>query len=309
MTLATRALAPDSGAPQDPKACYDEQGYVVFPKLIPEPVIDRMMSLYRRDILPTKAKFYRQNTNVYDTNRLTEHGHVIQSFLDVHHYKRFPEFRQSALDLYFSPELLQALSLVTGHPRHNLMQSMLFDANAATPPHQDWWYLDTVPNGSLLGAWIALEDIHEDAGRFYVMPGTQHVRLDEPNLPHSEWLARMRDFLDRNPHRVKAPALRKGDVLFWNSRTIHGALETRDRRHSRKSLTAHFMPSTMTFGNLFTSKPWVQYEEHGEHRYFANQPEHSFKAEMVSRLKVAVYDSPRLMKLVRKVQRRSVTDT
>jgi phytanoyl-CoA hydroxylase len=270
--------------------------------------VDNLMSLYQRDILPTKAKFYRQNTNVYDQNRFTPAGHVIQSFLDVHHYKRFPEFRQAALDLYFSPELLQGLSATTGFARHNLMQSMLFDANAATPPHQDWWYLDSVPNGHLLGAWIALEDIHEDAGRFYVMPGTHRVAMHEANMPHSDWLARMRDFMVRNRDAVRAPALRKGDVLFWNSRTIHGALETQDLAYSRKSLTAHFMPADMTFGNLFTSKPWIQYEQYGEHRYFANQPEHSLKAELVSKLKVAVYDSPRLMRLVRKVQRRAVAD-
>ena len=161
---------------------------------------------------------------------------------------------------------------------------------------------------SLLGAWIALEDIDERAGRFYVMPGTHRVRLDEPNLKHSDWLVRMRQFMDEHPDQVKAPALKKGDVLFWNSRTIHGALETQDQRFSRKSLTAHFMPSTMTFGNLFTAKPWIQYEQVGPHRYFANQPEHSLKAEMVSKFKVAVYDSPRLMRLVRKFQRRSVAD-
>lgn len=303
MNMAARQIAPD-----DHQAYYEENGYVVVPGLVPHHLIDKLMALYQRDILHTKAKFYRQNTNVYDRNRMTPAGHVIQSFLDVHHYKRFPEFRQAALDLYFSPELLQGLSSTTGHARHNLMQSMLFDANAATPPHQDWWYLDSVPNGQLLGAWIALEDIHEDAGRFYVMPGTHRVTMHEANMPHSEWLGRMRDFMERNKDQVRAPALKKGDVLFWNSRTIHGALDTRDERYSRKSLTAHFMPAQMTFGNLFTSKPWVQYERHGEHQYFANQPEHSLKAEMVSRLKVAVYDSPRLMRLVRKVQRRSVAD-
>jgi phytanoyl-CoA hydroxylase len=303
MSVAARAYAPD-----DYRSYYEENGYVVLPGLIPARLVDQLMALYRRDILESKTKFYRQNSDVYDLNRCTSHGHVIQSFLDIHNYKRFPEFRQAALDLYFSPELLQGLSEVTGHPKHNLMQSMMFDANAATPPHQDWWYLDTVPSGQLLGAWIALEDIHEDAGRFYVMPGTQNVKMHEDNLPHSEWLVRMRRFVDRHPEKMQAPALKKGDVLFWNSRTIHGALDTRDLRHSRKSLTAHFMPSTMTFGNLFTSKPWVQYERYGEHQYFANQPEHSLKAELVSKLKVAVYDSPRLMRLVRKFQSRSVAD-
>jgi phytanoyl-CoA hydroxylase len=303
MNAAAQALAHE-----EPRHYYDQNGYVIFPGQIAPHLIDRFLSLYKRDIFETKTKFYRQNTNVYDTNRYTSHGHVIQSFLDVHNYQRFPEFRQAALDIFFSPALLDALTQTTGSAKHNLMQSMLFDANAATPPHQDWWYLDTVPNGHLMGIWIALEDIHEDAGRFYVLPGSQHIHLHEANLPHSEWLQRMRAFLDAHPEQLHAPALKKGDVLIWNSRTIHGSLATKDERHSRKSLTAHFMPSTMTFGNLFTAKPWIEYQRHGEHLYFANQPEHSLKAELVSKLKVAVYDSPRLMRLARKFQRRSVAD-
>lgn len=303
MNVAVRELAQDSY-----HQYYQENGYVVVPGLIHQEHIDQLMFFYERDILKSKAKFYRQNTNVYDLNRYTSAGHVIQSFLDVHHYKRFPEFRQAALDLYFSDSMKAGLSAVTGYGKHNLMQSMLFDANAATPPHQDWWYLDSVPNGKLLGAWIALEDIHEDAGRFYVMPGTQNVCLHEANLPHSEWLVRLRKYMNEHADNISAPALKRGDVLFWNSRTIHGALETRDQKYSRKSLTAHFMPADMTFGNLFTSKPWIQYENVGDNLYFANQPEHSLKAELVSKLKVAVYDSPRLMKLARKFQKRSVAD-
>ena len=287
---------------------FEDHGYVVMPGLLPSNLIDKVLSLYRRDILRSKTKFYRQSTSFYERNRLTNYGHVTQSFLDIHNYKRFPEFREAALSLYFSKELLKGLSDVTGHERHNLMQSMLFDANVATIPHQDWWYLDTFPNGHLLAAWIALEDIEEDAGRFYVMPNTQDVVMHEPNLPHSVWLERMRDFTDKNPHRVHAPALKKGDVLFWNSRTIHGSLETRDQKYSRKSLTGHFMPSDMTYGNLFTAKPWVRYEKYGEHNYFANQPEYSVKAELISKVKVALYDSPRLMRLVRKFQRSSVAD-
>ncbi|RZL11232.1 MAG: hypothetical protein EOP40_03530 [Rubrivivax sp.] len=308
--MSAHAMVADSTAFSSSSAAahdyYLEHGYVVMDQVVPHAHIDRLMKLYQGQILHSKAKFYRQNTNVYDANRMTPAGHVIQSFLDIHHYKKFPDFRQAALDLYFSDELLGALSNVTGYGKHNLMQSMLFDANATTPPHQDWWYLDSVPNGKLLGAWIALEDIHEDAGRFFVLPGTHHVQMHEANLAHSDWLARMKNFMVSHPDMVKAPALKKGDVLFWNSRTIHGSLPTRDMQYSRKSLTAHFMPSELTFGNLFTAKPWIEYESHGEHRYFANQPEHSFKAEMVTRVKLALYDSPRLLRLARKFQKRSV---
>lgn len=287
---------------------YQENGYVVVEGLLPREKIDALISRYESEIMPSKAKFFRQNTNAYEANRATRAGHVIQSFLDIHNYKRFPEFRQLALDIYFCDELLSALTEVTGSKDHNLMQSMLFDANAATVPHQDWWYLDSVPNGNLLGAWIALEDIQEDAGRFYVMPGSHRVQLHEANMPHSEWLAVVKKFFDDNRDKVRAPALKKGDVLFWNSRTVHGALPTTNPDRSRRSITAHFMPSQMTFGNLFVSKPWINYEDYEGHKYFANQPEHSFKAEWVSRVKLALYDSPRLLKLARKFQKRSVAE-
>lgn len=287
---------------------YQKNGYVVFEGLIPHSKIDEFVRCFENEIVPTKAKFYRQSTNVYDSNRMTVAGHVIQSFLDIHNYKKFPGFRLLALDIFFSKALLSALKEVTGSDQHNLMQSMLFDANAVSPPHQDWWYLDTVPHGNLLGSWIALEDIYEDAGRFYVIPGSHHVKVHKENMPHSKWLGEVKRYFDENRTKVSAPALKKGDVLFWNSRTVHGAFPTSNPARSRRSLTAHFMPSHMTFGNLFTSKPWVTYENYQEHQYFANQPEHSFKADVVSRLKVALYDSPKLLKFARKIQKSSVAD-
>ncbi|MGD0959416.1 MAG: phytanoyl-CoA dioxygenase family protein [Methylomonas sp.] len=287
---------------------YQQHGYALIQGLIPAEKIDALVARFESEIKPSHDKFYRQNTNVYDTNRLNSGGHIIQSFLDIHHYKRFPEFRKLALDIYFSDEILSGLTQVTGNQQHNLMQTMLFDANTATAPHQDWWYLDSVPNGQLLGAWIALQDIEEDAGRFYVIPGTQNMHLHKENMPHSEWLVLIKQYFDANQDKVFAPALKKGDVMFWNSGTIHGALPTKNPALSRRSLTAHFMPAGLTYGNLFTSKPWINYENYEGHPYFANQPEYSLKADLVSRLKVAVYDNPKLMKLARKFQKKSINE-
>jgi phytanoyl-CoA hydroxylase len=286
---------------------YQENGYVVVPSLIPNEKIDALVTRYESEIVPSNAKFFRQNTNAYEANRLTPAGHVIQSLLDVHNLKSFPEFRELALDIYFSKEILSALTEVTNSSEHNLMQSMLFDANAATIPHQDWWYLDSVPNGHLLGAWIALEDIYEDAGRFYVIPGSQQLHLHKAKMAHSEWLVLIKQYFDENIDKIHAPALKKGDVLFWNSGTVHGALPTQNPTRSRRSLTGHYMPADLTYGNIFTSKPWIKYEDYQGHKYFANQPEYSLKADLVTRLKLAVYDSPMLMKLARKLQKKSIS--
>jgi len=87
---------------------------------------------------------------------------VRQPFVDIHDYQRFPEFSAAGREIFCSNELMETISAVTGASRHNLMQTMLFDLNTATRPHQDWYDLDSVPNGSLIAACIALEDIREE---------------------------------------------------------------------------------------------------------------------------------------------------
>ncbi len=288
-----------------PQAYYEENGYFICRNVIPAELIDRLTERYQQDVVKSNYPFFRQNTNVYEPNKLTAHGYVKQSFLDIHDYKKFPEFSRYARDIYTSQAMRDALKEVTGFKTFNLMQTMLFDANTETVPHQDWWYLDTVPNGNLLGAWFALEDIDARAGRFFVLPKSLRVNLhgDTPGLPHSDWLVRIADYVAKHPEEVFAPALNKGDVLFWNSRTIHGALATQDPSFSRKSLTAHYMPSELTFGNLFVTKESVDYKTYNGMQFYRNQPDYSYFNKLKFGIKTSVYNSPKLIKGLRKVQK------
>jgi phytanoyl-CoA hydroxylase len=287
---------------------YEEQGYAVARGVIPERRLQRVLQLYRRDILPSKMRFYRQNTNHYEYNRITPHGYVAQSFLDIHAYAGFSEFRDAALEVFFHDNLLALISELTGADSHRLVQSMLFDLNTATPPHQDWWYVDSIPNGCLVACWVALEDIHEHAGRFFVMAGSNRCVFHESGLSHSDWLKRVKTYVEQHPEKLRAPALEAGDVLFWNSRTIHGSLPTIDERYSRKSLTCHYVPGNMKFGNLFTTKDWVKYRAFRGHKYWANQPEYSLKHMLISKVKTALYDHPVLVSVLRRFQRRGIGD-
>lgn len=286
------------------KEYFDQNGYVVVPQLVPNELIDNFLRLYHQEIAPSHHPFFRQNTNRYEANQINEHGYVQQAFLDVHDYQNFIEFSTCAKEVFFAQPVHQVLQEITGSQACHLMQTMLFDANTETPPHQDWWYLDSVPNGHLVAAWIALEDIDEKAGRFYVLPQTMDVDLhsDTADLPHSQWLQRMRQYVDEHPDRIHAPAIKKGDVLFWSSRTIHGALPTIDSKFSRKSLTAHYLPCEYAFGNLFVRKDFIQYQEYNGMKYYRNQPDYSVFNMLKFKIKTAVYDSPALLKTIRKVQ-------
>lgn len=289
----------------DTQSYYEENGYVVFRNLIPQQLIERLLDLYVQRILPSTYPFFRQSTSQYEVNQLNEFGYVKQSFLDIHDYEKYPEFSDTAKEIYCSDQIQDALKQVTGSDSFNLMQTMLFDANTETQPHQDWWYLDTVPNGHLIAAWIALEDIDERAGRFYVLPKSNKnpdFHSDKPNLSHSEWLDRIKEYVDAHQQDIKAPDLKKGDVLFWNSKTIHGALPTIDTRFSRKSLTAHYIPSGYQFGNIFKAKDYISYKTYKGVKFYRNQPDYSLGNKLKSSIKNTVYDNPLLLKAMRQFQ-------
>ncbi len=279
---------------------YETHGYILVQHLIDDELIDRLLYHYQNDIIPSKYPFFRMSTDRYEKNRLNQSGHVLQSFLDIHDYQKYPDFSYIVREIVCHCALQSVLQAITGTAFCNVMQTMLFDANTTTPCHQDWWYIDSVPNGHLVGAWIALEDIQEEAGRFFVIPKSTEVALHiQPNLRHSEWLMRMSVYYNENKQRVVAPPLRKGDVLFWNSRTVHGSLPTIDPRFSRKSITAHFLPDGFAFGNLFVKKDFIKYKQHNGVNFYRNIPDYSIPNLIKRWIKHSVYDSPILMKTLR----------
>src|ERR1051325_5337552 len=85
------------------------------------------------------------------------------------------------------------------------------------------------------------------------------------------------DFVEQHRSSRFAPALRQGDVLLWNPRAVHGSLPTRDERYSRKSLTAHYLPSHQGFDK--------HYKEYEGVRFYRNQPEYSLLNHVVYALK------------------------
>lgn len=249
---------------ESPSDYYQAQGYYIFKKLIPDDLVDNLLAEYKSKIISSKDQFYRQSTR-WQPNKISQDGYVLSPFMDVHCYD-YPNpskhrlFTEAVKQILCSGQVREALMQLTGSQEHNLMQSMLFDMNSATPPHQDWYYLDSIPNGHLLAGWFALEDIHEEAGRFYVLPKSHTLTFelsDDEKKMNSKYVKKVMSHLDSHQNDIYTPALQKGDVLFWNSRTIHGALKTLNQKYSRKSLTGHYLPSQHQFGSLYGVAPKV----------------------------------------------------
>jgi ectoine hydroxylase-related dioxygenase (phytanoyl-CoA dioxygenase family) len=119
---------------------------------------------------------------------------------------------------------------------------MFFDKSTGTKLHQDTWYLDTDPNGKLVGVWIALEDIEETAGSFCIYSNSDSSKLDPLDFDFDN-LDSDFNFKSALPNAVRYDfTARAGDILIWDSLSIHGALLPDNEAKTRKSITAHFYP-------------------------------------------------------------------
>ncbi|MDE5124138.1 MAG: phytanoyl-CoA dioxygenase family protein [Trichodesmium sp. St19_bin1] len=295
---------------QNPKEYYDTNGYYVFKKLISQELIDNILAKYQADILSSKKHFFRQSTNRWEKNKISKYGYSETSFRDIHDYPNYSNFSEAALAIFCCQPIREALTELTGSSGHNLMQSMFFDQNTETPAHQDWYYLDSLPNGHLLAGWFALEDIQEAAGRFYVLPKTNLIDFDltaDEKASTNVYVNKINEYVDTHFHEINAPALEKGDVLFWNSRTIHGALPTQDSKFSRKSLTAHYLPSQYHFGSRYRLTPHkVEYSNYKEMQYKLvpdMYKKYSLPAKIRTDLYNFLWEKPKIMRLYQGVKK------
>lgn len=237
--------------PDERRAYYAENGYLVRPRLLRAELCEQAVSSFRGEIKPYPGYLYRQASANPEKNRFDDAANVLNSLLNpVSVSSRcFPSFRAASDCLLSDDQFFAAIEELL-REEATLVQSMYFEANPATWPHQDSYYLDSERPGQLLGAWIALEDIAEEAGRFYVVPGSQRMEFGRNRghfnigAYHEQYKRTIYDAIGEQSLELRAPPLKCGDVLFWNSRTIHGALEPAGPGNTRHSYTAHFIPAS-----------------------------------------------------------------
>lgn len=158
----------------DAKAYFRENGYVVLRGLIGPESCDAVRNLWDTVIKPSKRPMLRQSGDPICRHEKNANGWIMNPALDPHSvpHSEFRPFREAVVEKVFDTPMLAAAlaNLLGGDPV--IVQSMYFEGNSATQEHQDSYYLDSSRIGELVPAWIALEDIKPNAGRFFVSPGS-----------------------------------------------------------------------------------------------------------------------------------------
>ena len=230
----------------DIKNVFNNNGFIVIKNLIKEKYISQLINSL--EIFKKRNSYYftQNNHNWVKSGEITKEGYLINSIQSPTKQKNCGPLKFHIEEILASTEISEMLQEINGSEIFVNWQNMLFDKSTGTTEHADTWYLDTKPRGQMLAAWIALEDINELAGRFFVYPKSHKLNIPE-NINQKiksnfEYVNFINKFIINNKLQRYAPAMKKGDVLFWHPFTIHGSLSQKDSKYSRKSLTAHYHP-------------------------------------------------------------------
>ena len=272
-------ISPPLSDPQTAKDFFHDQGFLTARGLIPAELCQPLSAAFLDEVKPFAGPILRQTTTRPEKHNFNASGLMTNPILNLHELDAgaFPGFIERALAIVCHPNLTRALAMIMDD-EPVLVQSMYFESSRGTDPHFDSPFLDSGEWGSLIGCWVALEDISEESGRFLVYP--QSHRFDRPGafpVPVYETmlaygghsLACIREYqLEGKRFSLKqvrrseqlfqqlvetsgmtphAPVLKRGDVVFFSSKTIHGSYAPKPGGESRHSVTAHFVPRTKGF--------------------------------------------------------------
>ena len=219
--------------------------FKVFKRSIPEYLINEVLKAHDEFKYSRLSFFKAQGTNQFEKPILDQYHNQINSIHNPHLLGFSRKFRKSHNNIIYHENISNALSSFTGAKNHIHWQSMFFDKSTATRLHQDTWYLDTRKRGKLVGVWIALEDISINSGPFIIYTNTDKHQLN-PDLYNFKDLEKDINFLNDFPESKKYQFLaKKGDILIWDSFSIHGAEKVIKPNFTRKSITSHFYPNNL----------------------------------------------------------------
>ncbi len=153
-----------------------------------------------------------------------------------------------------------------------LFGSLNFEKGSQQSAHSDAIFFYPVPFYSMAGCWIALEDVHPDAGPLFFYPGSHKwdmnysedivkqfssYKNDRDNARKTDtpveiknkvvstlgnyWTKMLMDQITELSPKVEIQSLKAGDVLLWHSLLIHGGSPRKNPALSRKSVVFHYI--------------------------------------------------------------------
>jgi phytanoyl-CoA hydroxylase len=249
----------------DPVDSLVERGWALVTGAVAAGVVEGIRAAWQEEAASYEGPLLRVLTSRPEPHTRNGDGWVTNPVINLRSLSadRFPSLRRTE-------ERLLAAAPFAGWARGAfgeapaLLQSGYWESAVGTPDHRDTHPLD--PTEPMLGALVALEPMRAGVGRFWLLDRSH--RLDDQDPTVAAWLAAAHDlyrrqYLDRDlpgPNDVLAVQARlgevlrrhpmdrlvlelaPGDVVLWDSRTVHGSEPPTPGGGRRSSVILHFVP-------------------------------------------------------------------
>lgn len=131
-------------------------------------------------------------------------------------------------------------------------QTLNFPVGTQQAVHSDAVHFSTLPERFMCGVWLAMEDVHEDAGPLFYVKGSHrwpiitnsmigrrgfNSELQSAQVPFDKaW-----DALCQEHHATPEHFLaRRGEALIWTANLLHGGSRQTDPKKTRWSQVTHY---------------------------------------------------------------------
>lgn len=157
---------------------------------------------------------------------------------------------QSVMDIATDPDSIEILGYLNGRSVFPF-QTLNFPVATQQPTHSDVIHFDTLPQRGLMTAsWVALEDIHPDAGPLKYYPGSHKMGLwdmdelgmrvhtlsvegdDNGRLLYEK---KLQEAIEHHDLKAEYGTIKKGESFAWAASLLHGGDKLRDPTRTRKS--------------------------------------------------------------------------
>jgi hypothetical protein len=222
-------------------------GFAVFD--FPDPQFERRAAALRTEL-----------DEHYDWKAWREHGGGMR----IHDAWKF---NPHARELAMNARVLDILARLYGR-RAFPFQTLNFPVGTEQHYHSDSIHFSSAPERFMCGVWVALEDVHADAGPLVYYPGShkwpiythEHLGLcaaKQPGIPGQATFEPLWRELVRTtgvePRRFLA---RRGQALIWAANLLHGGDVHRDRRRTRHSQVTHYYFDDCTYYTPMHTDPF-----------------------------------------------------
>jgi hypothetical protein len=222
-----------------------EQGYLILPAFFAAEQVDRLNGEIDGLLRDQTLQFNYSGRKVMDAFR----------------------YAPAADDFFRDPRLLALLDFMMGK-KVVPFQTINFLRGSEQRAHADSIHMTTFPEGYLIAAWIALEDIQPGTGELFYYPGSHRLPFistqDYPSGntrwrlgPYSNRMYedKMEEVLAGSGLKKQTFLAKKGDVLLWHSNLLHGGSPLLDPESTRRSMVAHYYCEGVICYHEMTQRP------------------------------------------------------